>query len=182
MQTCIKCAKEYETSISTSWKICTPCTVQYQREYRKKNREMIRSRLAEKHKINRADPEWAEKERKRTRDYWINLRYECIMAYGGYLCACCGETEPKFMTLDHINNDGSAHRKEMKSRGPKIYTWLRDRDYPSGVVQILCMNCNHGKALNNGICPHKTSSRKQGENGEQPDRPIPCQAPEMEKV
>jgi hypothetical protein len=26
--------------------------------------------------------------------------------------------------------------------------------FPPG-YQVLCMNCNHGKRMNNGVCPHK---------------------------
>jgi hypothetical protein len=64
-------------------------------------------------------------------------------------------TEPKFLSLDHIENNGSVHRKEIKNRGSGIFKWLRDNDYPAG-FQVLCMNCNHGKAQNGGVCPHKT--------------------------
>src|SRR5262252_4538483 len=41
-------------------------------------------------------------------------RLEMIAAYGGE-CACCGETEPVFLTLDHVNGDGAAHRRSMNS-------------------------------------------------------------------
>src|ERR1700690_1237472 len=34
-------------------------------------------------------------------------------AYGGYVCACCGEMEKAFLTLDHLNNDGNKHRKQV---------------------------------------------------------------------
>ena len=76
--------------------------------------------------------------------------------YGGYVCVCCGETEPKFLTIDHINNDGAEHRKRMRATpGPRnIYSWLKKHNYPEG-FQILCMNCNWGKMLNKGVCPHK---------------------------
>ena len=35
-----------------------------------------------------------------------------------------------------------------------IYSWLIRNNYPEG-FQVLCYNCNLGKAHNNGICPHK---------------------------
>ncbi len=28
-------------------------------------------------------------------------------------------------------------------------------DFPKGMFQVLCRNCNEGRALNGGICPHK---------------------------
>jgi ABC-type uncharacterized transport system substrate-binding protein len=35
-----------------------------------------------------------------------------------------------------------------------FYKWLARNGYPSG-FQILCMNCNHGKSRNGGVCPHQ---------------------------
>lgn len=137
--------------------LCREHSLAYQREYRKRNRDRLKAYHAEKLKRQRQDPQWVSSQRKRGRKYWADLRHEGIMAYGGYRCACCGETEPKFLTLDHIFNDGSAHRKKIKNRGAGIFKWLKDHSYPAD-FQILCMNCNHGKALNNGICPHEAES------------------------
>lgn len=137
--------------------ICKPCSDAYQREYREKHRSRLKLYYANKLAVRRQNPDWVQSERKRGREYWAALRHEAIMAYGGYVCACCGETEPKFLTLDHVFNNGSEHRKTIKNRGAGIFKWLKDHGYPAG-FQILCMNCNHGKALNNGICPHKASS------------------------
>ena len=84
----------------------------------------------------------------------INMRDAAIMAYGGYVCKCCGETEPMFLTLDHVNNDGADHRRELGQQGgPAFYKWPRDHQYPIG-FQVLCMNCNFGKQRNGGCCPH----------------------------
>ena len=83
------------------------------------------------------------------------LRDAAIEAYGGYKCACCGETEPLFLTIDHVNNDGNKHRKEVKGT-TGLLTWLKKNNYPKG-FQVLCMNCNWGKARNRGVCPHKSS-------------------------
>ena len=87
------------------------------------------------------------------------MKDACYEAYGGYRCACCGESHPQFLTIDHINNDGAAHRKDVnnglrRGGGKKIYTWLISNNFPAG-FQILCMNCNWGKARNGGICPHR---------------------------
>jgi hypothetical protein len=82
-------------------------------------------------------------------------------AYGGYVCACCGETEPLFMSIDHINNDGAKWRKEtLGSRmatGWQTYRWLFKNSFPEG-YQVLCMNCNFGKRMNGGVCPHQTGA------------------------
>lgn len=79
-------------------------------------------------------------------------------AYGGYVCACCGETEPAFLSIDHVNNDGYKQRKKgIQGSGGRIYRWLISNNFPPG-YQVLCMNCQHGKARNNGVCPHKERS------------------------
>lgn len=88
------------------------------------------------------------------------IKDQVFNAYGGYVCNCCGETNRFFLSLDHINNDGAAHRRAVvgpkKSCGKKIYAWVLKNNFPEG-FQILCMNCNFGKARNNGVCPHRTS-------------------------
>lgn len=64
-------------------------------------------------------------------------RLEAILRYGGK-CACCGEKELVFLTIDHVNGGGSAHRKAV---GNNIGNWLRKNGYPSG-YRVLCHNCN----------------------------------------
>lgn len=84
---------------------------------------------------------------------YYRLRHEAILAYGGYRCACCGEEEPLFLTLDHVNNDGSKQRRRFGS-GSRFYLRLRRNGYPPG-CQVLCYNCNCGRHRNGGVCPHK---------------------------
>ncbi len=155
---CTKCGNDFVKTATRTANICNPCNAKYQREYMREYRIKNKNFEAERHKQRMADPKYLEWNRKRGRDHWAKLRQSAIQAYGGNLCACCGETEPRFLTLDHINNDGAKHRKEIgdNGRGAGIYKWLRDNGYPPG-FQILCMNCNHGKAMNNGICPHKSN-------------------------
>jgi hypothetical protein len=83
------------------------------------------------------------------------LRCETFAAYGGPKCACCGEDNPKFLTMDHVNNDGAKHRRETPdiSGGLGLHRWLRRNGYPPG-FQVLCYNCNLGKSRNKGVCPH----------------------------
>lgn len=62
----------------------------------------------------------------------------------------------EFLGIDHVNNDGEAHRREMAGYGRAIYQWLRHHDYPQdGRFQVLCHNCNIAKGLY-GACPHRT--------------------------
>ncbi|HEC64216.1 MAG TPA: hypothetical protein ENI23_02860 [bacterium] len=88
------------------------------------------------------------------------LRKEIIDHYGGK-CACCGETVLVFLTVDHINNDGAKHRKEIGD-GHVIYRWIKRNNFPIDMFQILCYNCNVGRARNNGVCPHKELSGSSG--------------------
>lgn len=73
----------------------------------------------------------------------------------GERCSCCGENEPCFLAIDHIEGDGTTHRKEINKWGSGFHKWLVDSGFPEG-FQILCHNCNMGKHLNGGVCPHKT--------------------------
>lgn len=84
---------------------------------------------------------------------YFRLQHQAIVAYGGYRCACCGETEPLLLTLDHINNDGARHRRQLGGSMP-LYQWLRDNNYPPG-FQVLCASCNLGRHRNGGVCPHQ---------------------------
>lgn len=147
MKTCSECkleksiAEYYIRSNGYAHSRCKPCYQQYVNAYKAANGEKVRQ-------CYRAS---GAKRRKRIRD-------AVFEAYGGYICACCGETEWKFLTLDHIDNDGSEFRQKMLGKrtasGMATYFWLQQNGYPSG-YQVLCMNCNYGKQMNKGICPHK---------------------------
>lgn len=86
------------------------------------------------------------------RDYYRTVRDKVINHYskGKNECACCGEKEPKFLALDHINGGGKKHRKEIKIN---LYQWCLMNGYPKG-FQVLCHNCNMAKGFY-GKCPHK---------------------------
>lgn len=76
-----------------------------------------------------------------------------VMNYYGPGCICCGEGDIRFLTIDHINDNGNTHRREVGS-GHRLYRWLQSNGYPEG-FQTLCFNCNTGRSLNGEICPHK---------------------------
>jgi hypothetical protein len=83
------------------------------------------------------------------------VRDAAYQAYGGYRCACCGETERAFLSIDHIHNDGAKHKREANIKtGEQMYRWLARNKFPPG-FQILCMNCQWGKRNNKGVCPHQ---------------------------
>ena len=99
----------------------------------------------------RQDPEIRAKERVTQLAYYYKLKQEVFIAYGGLVCACCGEKEEDFLTLDHINNDGAAHRKELGSN-TRVLQVLRQKGFPAG-YQVLCSNCNMSKGKR-GRCIH----------------------------
>lgn len=77
---------------------------------------------------------------------------EVIENYGSK-CVCCGETEPRFLTLDHINGGGRKHRKEIGGHR-KLKQWLKANNWPRDQYRLLCMNCQFG-FMHNGVCPHQ---------------------------
>lgn len=82
------------------------------------------------------------------------LRAEVIAAYGGK-CACCDESTPEFLAIDHVNNDGAEHRRLIGASGSTAtYAWLRRNGFPQDGFQLLCHNCNNAKAFY-GQCPHQ---------------------------
>jgi hypothetical protein len=86
------------------------------------------------------------------------LKAEVFSHYGDR-CACCGEVDPRFLTLDHVNGNGRAHRKSLGKNGvnPSSYAVFYDikkQGFPPG-FQVLCFNCNCGRQQNGGVCPHK---------------------------
>jgi hypothetical protein len=94
---------------------------------------------------------------------YLQLKIQAFEKYGGCKCACCGVTEPEFLSFDHINLDGGAHRREVSPGrkdwgGHPLFRLLRRQGYPPG-FQVLCMNCNIGRTRNNGGCPHVAPSR-----------------------
>lgn len=82
------------------------------------------------------------------------LKDEAIAAYGGQ-CRCCGETAREFLTIDHKNDDGAAHRKIV--RASDILRWLKDRGWPQDDFQLLCWNCNCSRGIH-GFCPHERAA------------------------
>ena len=142
------------------------------RKYYEKNKERIKAWKKEWKKAN------IEKVRGYNRKWWINnqekvkkwkkenlekinegakkrrfkLKVNILSYYSNndIRCNCCGEKEIQFLSIDHINGGGFKHKKEI---GGNLYNWLIQNNYPGG-FQVLCMNCNFGKAICK-ICPHK---------------------------
>jgi hypothetical protein len=125
--------------------------VAYTEKMRNRRRELVKT----------LPPDELEKFRQAERDK--TLRAQAVTkdavfkAYGGYRCVCCNETEPLFLSIDHIYNDGNEMRKKgvHAKGGTSFYQWIKRHNFPPG-FQILCMNCNTGKHRNGGVCPHQS--------------------------
>lgn len=118
---------------------CRKCLSQKEKDRRKNNPDAYEKRKAAARRSNR------------------KLKEEVINHYGGQ-CECCGETDSRFLTIDHITGSGRKDRekikKGMKSGGSYFYRWVRDSGYPDN-LRVMCFNCNCGRMVNGGICPHK---------------------------
>jgi len=99
--------------------------------------------------------EWYKTSEYRNRNFGKRAEIKAkAFAHYGTKCSCCGEGEPMFLAIDHINGNGNDHRKKIKKYGSAFYKWLVDQNFPEG-FQVLCHNCNKGRWDNGGTCPHK---------------------------
>jgi hypothetical protein len=79
-----------------------------------------------------------------------NKRFQCLAHYssGKIECAECGFWEnPDALCIDHMNNGGTKHRKEIGGGGLSTYRWLIKNNFPPE-YQVLCLNCNWTKEMN----------------------------------
>lgn len=118
--------------------ICKECRKAATYEGRKSNPERSKKQAAQ----------WAAMRHRERRE-------QVLAAYGG-ACMCCGEREPAFLAVDHINGGGNAHRRSLNRNGKIVgssnfYRWLVNNGFPSD-FQLLCHNCNFAKS--HGGCPH----------------------------
>jgi hypothetical protein len=136
---CVDCGA---TEVSKSSRRCRACTTQKARDWRARNPEESRA-------LNR----------RQLRELRVRNRKKVLDHYGRS-CACCGETEEIFLALDHVNEDGAAHRRSIDGKrkdgrgmgGSRMYAWVIRHGFPSW-FQTLCHNCNWAKS--HGGCPHQ---------------------------
>jgi len=74
------------------------------------------------------------------------LRMDIIKGYGGK-CELCGEDNPHFLTIDHVNGGGSKEKKIL-GNSYALYRKLRDENYPRDNYRLLCYNCNCALGFN----------------------------------
>lgn len=119
-------------------------------------------------KDNARQPEYYQRNRERaiekTRRWRAALRAEVLAAYGGK-CTCCGESEPKFLALNHVDGGGNAHRRSLGRAGRgssmQVYKDVKNRGFPPD-FNLLCHNCNVAEGFY-GVCPHQAVEVNFGE-------------------
>lgn len=77
------------------------------------------------------------------------LDRQAAFQHYGQSCNYCGEIIEIFLTIDHIENNGAEHRRQINTSGragSTTYAWLRRNNYPDG-FQTLCYNCNCAKGI-----------------------------------
>jgi len=126
-------------------------------EINKKRRKYNKKPEVKKRKV-REFKRWREKNKEKllikNREYHKKYREKAkrlVFEHYGNKCACCGESNIKFLSIDHINGGGTKHKKQTYSKNA---LWIVKNNFPKG-FQILCFNCNWGKYNNGGVCPHK---------------------------
>lgn len=140
---------------------CKACEAVRVRDRRRANLDHYR-RLARVRYWEKGDRELIQERRRDDQESRVErtaaLKRETMERYGDGHCSCCGETESTFLTLDHADDDGKRHRELTRSSGKHFYSWLKARGWPNQPrLQVLCFNCNIGRAVAGGVCPHQNN-------------------------
>lgn len=169
-RTCIRCKAEMEPQESRTCATCQSgkANPHYMRDYwrkRRSNPEYAERENARQRARIAAKPEGERKRygrevMQRWRDVPENAAKlvarnravgEEVLAHYGGVCACCGEHRYEFLSIDHPNNDGAAHRRSINMAS--LRHWLKRQGFPPG-YRVLCMNCNFARGRF-GYCPHE---------------------------
>lgn len=127
-------------------------------EKRRVYQQRYKSKDENKEKYAQLNRAWISKNRERYNaaksEYRFKLKQEAIRHYsaGTMRCARCSFSGFDALVLDHINDDGAQHRRELGigSRGASAGTTMYERLKALGWVdglQVLCANCNTIKAV-----------------------------------
>jgi len=138
---CVRCGKNPPIIGTTYCEVCKEGRKKWRKPYIK------RTSLSQK-QLSLA----RERDRRMRARLW-EFKTQVIYHYGGK-CACCGESQVEFLTIDHINGGGEVERKRLGKTGARYYQWIISNNFPSN-LQLLCWNCNCARQLYGGICPHK---------------------------
>ncbi len=119
------------------------------------------SARSEANKRYRKTPKGRIADRRQSRKRRLRIKIACLIGYskdGVPKCSCCGESDLRFLTLDHVNGGGREHKEKTTGGNcsTAYYLFLKKRGFPQNPpLTILCFNCNCGRQVNGGTCPHK---------------------------
>lgn len=133
--------------IDKDWRkdLCKPCESARFKSYYQKNTDLMR-----------------ERGKAYYRTHYLKYR-DLIFQVLGSVCVCCGEDEPLFLTVDHINGDGKHQKTKTGQRwgGWAVWRTIRAEAEPKKRFRILCFNCNCGRERSQDkVCPHQRQERK----------------------
>ncbi len=118
-------------NIAKGWykSLCRACESARFKRYYEANADEMRARQREYHKT------------------WKDKRFEQVLDALGHECACCGESNPQALTVDHIHNDGWKEKRGpgRPRAGRALWSRIRKEGYPKDRYRILCFNCNCGR-------------------------------------
>ena len=108
-------------------------------------------------KVNKRQTKWIKNHNQYNKQYRDKAKLKVFNAYGNK-CNCCLETDIRFLSIDHVKQDGAKYRLELGNgkKSSSSYTlqlWAIKNNYPDS-LQLLCYNCNFASFLY-GVCPHK---------------------------
>jgi hypothetical protein len=108
------------------------------------------AKVRARRKLMSQNVEWRANQTRVSTGCIKRVRDRILSAYGAR-CKCCGETEPMFLEIDHVNGGGAKHFKSKWVSG--VYREIVAAGCPPD-YRILCANCNKGRHRNGGTCPH----------------------------
>lgn len=120
--------------------ICREAMREYQRDYRRRNRERVASY---------------------NKRYYGGFRERILAAYGG-ACSCCGEDISEFLTIEHRGGIVPEHHRYANGRrigGVNLYKVILEEGCPDEYC-LLCWNCNCARGAF-GECPHEAQRRRE---------------------
>jgi len=174
---CSKCKTKFEKGCRGSiGNQCPLCIKIYHKKYYKTNIKKIKDRFIERRAFNienirqqHVDDYYKHKKKRleQNRDYrkinkshlqqYDKLRSEQLKkdVLSNYCkkeikCSKCNKTNITYLTIDHIKGGGKQHCKTV-GYGKNFYLWLKRNNYPNG-FQVLCMNCQWVKKIENKEC------------------------------
>jgi hypothetical protein len=111
----------------------------YRKTHKKESQEYQHS-WHQEHKISKEEQ----------RRIWIAKKKKEFLDMYGHQCSCCGESEEKFLCIDHISGQRGIKKKDTSIRAYKKAIEI----YAPEIFRVLCANCNMATRWGQ-ICPHQ---------------------------